>query len=252
LHGQGAKSNAGIKATADVVQYKDTSEERYAYKELILYPNKFTYKGTRFEYGQITGVYFLSEQQKTYSNYSTLPSSSQYSTLKIRINPDKVFTLHGGTSGNLNLLFPSFFKDKAFDVTKAYKIVNKRSFDSRLQNYMRPLKNHGYLVYDDTVEVYSDGTVKKGNTKVRLKVAKQKDLVKVGVSKQLFGLLTTEKKGPFLHHSEVPIGGYKFNPYEIVLSEKGFGIFDEKISFKCYWDTEIILFIISELASGQL
>ncbi len=223
-------------------------EAPYTFKALTLYPDRFTYKNNSFEYRQITGVYFLEKQQNTYALWGN--SSSESNTLKIKINPDNAFTLYG-TSAFLGL------GGDLFNVATAYRIVNKLSFDSRLQNYMRLLKNQGYLVYNDSVEIYSDGTVKKGNTKVRLKVAKQKGLIKVGASKLLFGLLTTEKQIHFDKRSisaylQVPPGGYKFNPYEIVLSEKGFGVFDEKISFKCYWDTEIILLIISELENGRL
>jgi len=248
---QGLKSIIERYQNSIVEQY-DFKE--YAFKELILYPDRFTYKGNRFEYRQITSVYFLEEIYKIYPyNLGNTPLTSDTAcTLKIRINSDKVFTLYGTQSNPFKIL-PSFSsKRNASDVTIAYKIINKRSFDDRLQNHIRSLKKQGYLIYNDSLEIYSDGTVKKGNTKVRLKVAKQKGLIKVGVGKLLFGLLTTEKKNDFGIFGPVPPGGYKFNPHEIVLSEKGFGIFDEKISFKCLWDTEIILFIISELASGQL
>lgn len=219
----------------------------YTFKALTLYPDRFIYKDNRFEYQQITGVYF--QKKEVYNDtYFLGRITKNFATLKIRINQDKIFTLSGNT-GLLGL------GGDAFQVDTACKIVNKRSFDSRLQNYMRLLKNQGYLIYNDAIVIHSNGTVKKGNTKVSLKVAKQKGLIKLGSAK--IGGFNTDKRmyfNPFnSNYGDVPpLGGYKFNPYEIILSEQGFGIFDEKIKFECYWDTAIILHIISEMAIGRL
>ena len=57
----------------------------------------------------------------------------------------------------------------------------------------------------------------------------------------LFGTHRESFTGRYQHH----------NPNETLISETGFGMFDKKISFSAYWDYDVVVFILKELAEGK-
>ncbi|MDU9048544.1 MAG: hypothetical protein Q3M30_06815 [Candidatus Electrothrix sp. Rat3] len=135
------------------------------------------------------------------------------------------------------------FNKKDFaEAEKAYPVLYKLSFDSRVEYYLNELKTKKYIDYKFTsghlylptsVRIYKDGTVEKGNKKVNLIKAKKDGFIIIGTS------------------IDIPLRYQSYNPNEIAISEKPKSRYGFTLRINATWDTEIIKQIITLLSEGK-
>jgi hypothetical protein len=216
-------------------------------KHLFLSHEGFVYEGRRFEYDAITNLYYLN--QRVTLNF--IPRDDV--DLKIRITSGDEIQVRKSALGKS--YSPAGRHADVQKIEQAYLVLRRRSVVSRLRFYLGQLKVHGYIQYkhgyddpgrkfqdflywgkidfDSYVKIHSTGIVEKGNKRVDLRVAKRKKLLSFGTRFE-YGI------------------NEKIDPNEILMSEAGFGRFDKKISFKVCWDSDIVTFIMREMAEGRI
>jgi hypothetical protein len=205
-------------------------------KYIILEENSFSHNDRCYKYEQITNLYYSYEE----SIVNFIPNTKVW--LGLRISDGKsILSFEGGLKKNIE------------NVKNAYKILQKRSSDNRAKYYINQLVTNGYFDYNygpessmekldnffktasklcGTIRIYNNGFLEHNNKRFDLKIAKSRGLLQVGY-----------RRGVGLNVQQTTFG--------ILISEQGFGIVDSKFAFESFWDTEIIHYIISELADGK-
>lgn len=203
---------------------------------IILEENEFSFKDKFYKYEQITNLYYSYKESISYF----VPSTAVWLGLRTSVG-ETIFALENG------------LKKRITNVKNAYKIMQKRSIDSRTHFYINQLVTNGYFDYtygpesflekvenvtiwanshSGTIRIYNDGFIEYKNKKFNLRAAKNSGALEFGYRR---GIPLREE----------------YTSFGILLSEKGFGLLDSKLAFEAYWDTEIIRYIISELAAGK-
>jgi hypothetical protein len=205
-------------------------------KYLVLEEDRVSYKDRSYKYEQITNLYYSYRQSVT----NFVPNTTVWLGLKT-LDGEKIFALENG------------LKKRIANVRNAYTILQERSIDSRAHSYISQLAGRGYFDYtygpesllekagnfamwskshSGTMRIHNDGFIEYGSKRLNLRVAKDSGVLEFGY-----------RRGAPLHEERTTFG--------ILISEKGSGFFDSKFAFEAFWDTEVIRYIISELASGN-
>ena len=148
----------------------------------------------------------------------------------IRVEKSTLFTNYAAVlyivcDGNHGIKLKSYLKKDVEKIEQAYELLRIHSLNGRYHFYLNQLNEHGYIDYkggssDSIIKIHKNGIVEQGNKRVDLKIAKKNKLL-------------------------------RFETYSVVMSERGLGIFDKKISFDAYCDTDILTCILKELADGK-
>ena len=128
-----------------------------------------------------------------------------------------------------------FVTKKTFPVKNAYHIVRQLSAKSRWKYYIEELMSKGYIQYDHNIKIYKDGRLQCGNKCVDLKKAFLNDAIGIG----------TERKN-FINNNR------STNPFKMMLSESGLGLFNSKIKFDCKYDLDILPDLLQIIVDGKL
>lgn len=207
----------------------ELSAFRIESKGLILDESGFSFNGGYYKYTDIVSLMFSYE--------SAMVNFFSFTYIHIRIK----------TKNNNFLKFKIkkglFNKNEFKEAYRAYQILNKLSFESRVENYINQLKNNGFIDYtfpssklgiSTTVLIHKNGIVEKGSDKVDLRKAKKEGFVQYGTSISSW------------------TGRYSSStPNEIAVSENKNSRYMFTLRINAIWDNDIIEQIIKLLSDGK-
>lgn len=204
--------------------YKPTDTTPFELESLSLFDSFFTIGDKKYNYTQISNLYYC--KRKSTQSVNSLPlSSNTYNSLMFLIddfgnfdNPD--FKISGVTS----TIILNVGLKKIKDLQIAYDILNTKA-TSHISKLYKDKLEAGLLQYGD-VSICNDGTIQKGNLTMNLKTARQNNGLILGTT------------------------GINFeNPYGVLIRESN-GWFAPKIKFNAYWDNEVLCMTLLGLAGA--
>lgn len=221
----------GKLASDSISKLKEIKEDRYGKKEIEvptetsplilegfqLYPEHFFFNDAKFSYNQITRL--TNRYEESTINFNT----TRYCRVGIcfdylPINKQKWLLEFNDSRYSLKNLRMC----RNIGVYFAYK-----SYDTRLEFYMKELNETGKICYEDNIIIHKNGFISKGDKKLNLNTAAKNNLLWIGVEKG------------FGHTGST-------NPYEINIKEQK-GVFQPKIKFEANLDFDVISHIIQSL-----
>lgn len=223
-----------------------------------LYADGFTYCNKKYSYDEIIRIYFDYSVSATKRRLAVYQQSSNISFIAYTTNPDlpSISFSEVVRSERISSVFnASDPAVKAKAISKMYESFRVLTLNSRYLHYLSKLRSTGNIELDhydynvfgksihDKVFIKKNGTVKMGDKIVDLKIAKTNG-----------GILLGNVKGNYLCLQDLLLPSSKRDPYEFALSEKGLGllaVLKDKIIFNVKTDTDIIAYIINELADGS-
>ena len=129
----------------------------------------------------------------------------------------------------------SFVTRKMHAIRNAYFVLQSLTYHARLSHYRGQLERTGTIAYGGGVRICADGTVTQGGRTCRLKAAHANGMLRLGTARE----------------SRITGGRISENPYQIMMSEQGLGLLQDKIKFDCQWDRDIIVPLLEYMADGE-
>ena len=187
--------------------------------ELVLDDAVFIYKGTKYPYAEIENIYF--ENSSISINLVRVSGVS----LKFSIK-DKSITV--SLKGNASILG----RKKMNSIIKAYEIVSRKSFKSRIAPYIDSLEQMGYVYLAKEVKLYKNGNIEKGRTNLSLQKALKNNTLYFSTN-FIFGSKSSS------------------NLYEFLISETGTSVLSNRIIFTCKNNHDIATKLISHFSQSK-
>jgi len=194
-----------------------------------LYEHHFSYKNIDHRYNEIKHIMIIS--QSISANFIT-SNACYIDVWKDRVNKPISIKKHS-----------DFIKTNTFkDFIKAGKLLEKITFEQRMNDYIKQFETNGFIEYPffkmsifqkKRVRIYPNGDIDNGKLRLNLRQAKESGVFGIG----------TEANFGFQYSSS--------DPYEVMISHTGTGMFDKIMKFKVYTDNDVISSILYGLAHGR-
>lgn len=222
---------------------EDYSKKTLAYsgpciiaKEIKLDSDCFYYASDRYNYENVTGLYYKAESVMT--GFVTRKSAS----IKLRMEDNRVLKVSAGGA---------FEKKNVEKISDAYRVLRRVTLPRRLEYYLEQLHKKGFIEYKygakltevgvwsavktpTSVRIFAEGYVEKGGKTYDLKTAKQNGILSFGMDWE-FGF------------------NNNYDPTQIIIAEKKVKHLMQfrTLRINAVWDTDIIHGIVKVLSEGK-
>lgn len=186
----------------------------------ILYNKYFKYKGRKYSYGGISSVDYTA-------------SWNEINLVNVGSDAALLIT-HDDETEEIRITATSYIiKTKRYKhIGEAANIISNATFANRMRKYLERLQNKGSITYSTgrkEITIYANGDIADGKLRFNLAHALERKCLRL-----------SKRTGI----------GYEgtFNPYEVVVSETGTGMWNKKIKFEIHRDFDVMVTLLRALA----